>query len=126
MDCLICKDLERAFESRVSKYIEARSAPYYLVSADACGVQERRDGARQERLGRAPVGMRPLRITVVYPRSCRREPDAKARGRVVALVSWRFCLSCRPNVLVSSPNSSADSKATTQLAQNKGMVLPML
>jgi hypothetical protein len=34
MDCLICKDLERALESRRSKYIEARSATYYWVSTD--------------------------------------------------------------------------------------------
>jgi hypothetical protein len=34
MDCLICKDLERAFESRRSEYIEARSAAYYRVSTE--------------------------------------------------------------------------------------------
>jgi hypothetical protein len=34
MDCLICKDLERTFESRCSQYIEARSAVYFLVSTD--------------------------------------------------------------------------------------------
>ena len=34
MDCLICKDLKRAFESRRSKYIEARSAAYYRVSTE--------------------------------------------------------------------------------------------
>ena len=34
MDCLMCKDLERAFESRRSQYIEARSAPYYRVSTE--------------------------------------------------------------------------------------------
>ena len=34
MDCLICKDLERAFESRRSKYIEARSDAYYRVSTE--------------------------------------------------------------------------------------------
>ena len=32
MNCSVCKDLERAFESRRSNYIEARSAAYYLVS----------------------------------------------------------------------------------------------
>lgn len=32
MGCSICKDLERALESRHSKYIEARSAAYYRVS----------------------------------------------------------------------------------------------
>ena len=34
MDCLVCKDLERAFESRLSKYLEARSAEYYRVSTE--------------------------------------------------------------------------------------------
>jgi hypothetical protein len=33
-NCLICKDLERAFESRLSQYMEARSAAYYQVSTD--------------------------------------------------------------------------------------------
>jgi len=34
MDCLICKGLEQAFESRHSEYIEARSAAYYRVSTE--------------------------------------------------------------------------------------------
>jgi hypothetical protein len=34
MDCLICKDLERDFESRQSDYIEARCAAYYQVSTE--------------------------------------------------------------------------------------------
>jgi hypothetical protein len=34
MDCLICKDLERAFESRLRKYIAARSAAYYRISTE--------------------------------------------------------------------------------------------
>jgi len=29
MDCLECKNLEEAFEGRLSKYNEARSADYY-------------------------------------------------------------------------------------------------
>ena len=32
MDCLKCTDLEQAFESRLSKYSEARSAAFYQVS----------------------------------------------------------------------------------------------
>ena len=32
MDCLKCRNLEEAFESRLSKYIEACSAAYYRVS----------------------------------------------------------------------------------------------
>ena len=34
MDCVTCESLERAFESRRSNYIEAVSAPYYLVSSE--------------------------------------------------------------------------------------------
>jgi len=34
MECLICKDLERAFVSSRSKYIEARSAAYFRVSTE--------------------------------------------------------------------------------------------
>jgi len=34
MDCLICKDLERVFESRRSMYVEALSAAYYRVSTE--------------------------------------------------------------------------------------------
>jgi hypothetical protein len=34
MNCLECKNLKEAFESRLSKYIEARSAAYYRVSTE--------------------------------------------------------------------------------------------
>jgi hypothetical protein len=34
MGCLICKDLERVFESKRGQYIEARSAAYYRVSTE--------------------------------------------------------------------------------------------
>jgi hypothetical protein len=34
MDCLECENLEEVFESRVSKYNEARSAAYYWVSTE--------------------------------------------------------------------------------------------
>ncbi len=34
MDCLKCKNLEQAFESRLSEYIEVRSAAYYRVSTE--------------------------------------------------------------------------------------------
>ncbi len=34
MNCLECKDLEQAFECRLSKFIEARSAAYYRVSTE--------------------------------------------------------------------------------------------
>ena len=34
MDCLECKKLEEAFESRLSRYIEARCSAYYWVSTE--------------------------------------------------------------------------------------------
>jgi hypothetical protein len=34
MDCSICKDLEKALESRRSEYLEACSAAYYRVSTE--------------------------------------------------------------------------------------------
>jgi hypothetical protein len=34
MDCLKCVDLRQAFESKLGKYIEARSAAYYRVSTE--------------------------------------------------------------------------------------------
>ena len=34
MDCSTCTHLRQAFESKVSKYIEARSAAYYRVSTE--------------------------------------------------------------------------------------------
>ncbi len=34
MGCLICKELERAFESRRRNYIAARFAAYYRVSTE--------------------------------------------------------------------------------------------
>ena len=34
MECLECKNLEEAFESKRGQYIEARSAAYYRVSTE--------------------------------------------------------------------------------------------
>ena len=34
MDCLTCKNLERALESRRREYVEARSAAYYQVTTE--------------------------------------------------------------------------------------------
>ena len=39
MDCLICKDLQRAFESARGKYLAARSAAYYRVSTELAAYQ---------------------------------------------------------------------------------------
>lgn len=40
MDCLKCKDLEQAFESRLSKYSEARSAAFYQVSTELAAKKQ--------------------------------------------------------------------------------------
>jgi Zn-dependent peptidase ImmA (M78 family) len=40
MDCLICKDLERAFQTRRSEYIAARSAAYYRVSTELAAYKK--------------------------------------------------------------------------------------
>jgi hypothetical protein len=34
MDCLRCERLEEAFEFKLNKYVEARSAAYYRVSTE--------------------------------------------------------------------------------------------
>jgi hypothetical protein len=34
MNCLTCKNLERALESRRSEYVEARSSAYYQVTTE--------------------------------------------------------------------------------------------
>lgn len=34
MDCLTCKNLERALESRCREYVEARSSAYYQVTTE--------------------------------------------------------------------------------------------
>ncbi len=52
MDCSICKGLESALESRLSKYIEARSGAYYRVSTQLAAQtnvdMERAKSALQE------------------------------------------------------------------------------
>lgn len=40
MDCLVCKDLERTFESRRVAYVEARSAAYYRVSTELAAKKQ--------------------------------------------------------------------------------------
>jgi len=39
MNCLICKNLERALESRRSEYLEARSSPYYQVTTEFAAIR---------------------------------------------------------------------------------------
>jgi hypothetical protein len=62
MDYSICKDLERILEARHNKYIEARSAAFYRVSTELAAKENVDMERRQERLGRAPIGMRLPRL----------------------------------------------------------------
>jgi len=40
MNCLVCKDLDRVFESRLAEYLEARSAAFYRVSTEIAAKRE--------------------------------------------------------------------------------------
>jgi len=40
MNCLECRDLERAFQSRLGKYIESRSAAFYRVSTELAAKKQ--------------------------------------------------------------------------------------
>jgi hypothetical protein len=40
MNCLDCRDLERAFQSRLAKYIETRSAAFYRVSTELAAKKQ--------------------------------------------------------------------------------------
>lgn len=39
MNCLICRDLERAYETALSEYIEARSSAWFSVSSDVAAYR---------------------------------------------------------------------------------------
>ena len=40
MDCLTCTNLEQGFDFRLSKYSEARSAPFYQVSTELAAKEK--------------------------------------------------------------------------------------
>lgn len=40
MDCVVCKDLDRAVESTLASYLAARSAAYYRVCTDFAAKRE--------------------------------------------------------------------------------------
>ena len=40
MNCLECKDLDRAFQSRLAKYVEARTAAFYRVSTELAAKKQ--------------------------------------------------------------------------------------
>jgi hypothetical protein len=40
VNCLECRDLERVFQSRLTKYIETRSAAFYRVSTELAAKKQ--------------------------------------------------------------------------------------
>ena len=61
MDCLECKNLEEAFDSSLSQYIEARSAAYYRVSTELAAkknvdMERARNDLEEHRLICIPAG----------------------------------------------------------------------
>jgi hypothetical protein len=62
VDCLICKNLKRAFESRRSEYIEARSAVYYRVSTELAAY-------KNVDMERAKSDLEEHRLVCVFPAS---------------------------------------------------------
>jgi hypothetical protein len=81
MDRLRCVDLEQAFEFRLSKYIETPFRCVLSGQHGTCGLQKRRYGARQERLGRAPVRMRLRRYSETVWTKGRHGANNKAVGQ---------------------------------------------
>jgi hypothetical protein len=66
MGCLECKNLEQAFESGLSKYIEARSDAYYRVSTELAAKKKvdmeraRNDFEEHQLICAAVAGVRPF------------------------------------------------------------------
>jgi hypothetical protein len=72
MDCLECKNLEEVLESRLSQYIEARSAAYYRVSTELAAkknvdMERARNDLEEHRL----ICVSPLRRDPSGPRATR-------------------------------------------------------
>jgi len=69
MDCMICKALERAFESRNSEYSAARSAVYYQVSTELAAyknvdMERARSDLEEHQLVCVSPASRPLDSTI--------------------------------------------------------------
>ena len=69
MDCLVCKDLERAFESRRSTYIEACASTYYRVSTELAAyknvdMERARSDLEEHQLVCVSPASRPLDSTI--------------------------------------------------------------
>jgi len=74
MDCLECKNLEEAFEARLSKYNEARSAAYHRVSTELAAkknvdMERARNDLEEHKLICIPAGeVRPSGLRAVSSR----------------------------------------------------------
>jgi len=90
MDCLECKNLGEAFESGLSKYIEARSAAYYRVSTELAAkknvdMERARNDLKEHQLRCVfaaevrPSGPRAIRADYSYQRQ-RITPSAYRRA----------------------------------------------
>jgi len=71
MDCIKCKNLEEAFESRLSKYIEACSAAYYRVSTELAAK-------KNVDMERARYDLEEHRFTCVYAAAVKRRTTGLA------------------------------------------------
>jgi hypothetical protein len=54
-NCLECQNLSRVYESKLTRYLAARSAVLYRISTEFAAKQQVRYGTREERYGRPPV-----------------------------------------------------------------------
>ena len=64
MNCLECKNLEEAFESRLSQYIDACTAPYYRVTTELAAkknvdMERARNDLKEHQLVCASAEVRP-------------------------------------------------------------------
>jgi hypothetical protein len=77
MGCLECENLEEAFESRLSQYIDARSAAYYRVTSELAAqknvdMERARNNLEEHQLVCASAEVRvpgPRDIRADYPRT---------------------------------------------------------
>ena len=91
MDCLICKDLERALESRRSAYVEARAAAYYRVSTELTAK-------KNVDMERAKSDLEEHRLTCVSPENGRLELNVEDE-RLIVYLQKRYLAGRPPRAL---------------------------
>ena len=87
MGCLECKNLEEAFESRLSQYIDARSAAYYSVTTELAAqknvdMERARNNLEEHQLVCASAEVRlcgPRDIRADYPHPGQRKTPCTLR-----------------------------------------------